>query len=108
MHELLVGAFRLMGPDYRQSEGVNSLQAKESWDMSAEDKVQAAQKRKELGNKFFKAEKWSRAAKKYKAAGDIIDHDVSDMRPSLLFALMTPTEQLPRNILYLSNRNSTI
>ncbi|CAL8470896.1 g10438 [Coccomyxa elongata] len=51
------------------------IKAKESWDMSAEDKVQAAQKRKELGNKFFKAEKWSRAAKKYKAAGDIIDHD---------------------------------
>lgn len=64
--------------------------------MSAEDKVQAAQKRKELGNKFFKAEKWSRAAKKYKAAGDIIDHDVSDMRASLLYALMTSpnTEQL--------------
>ena len=50
--------------------------------MSAEDKVQAALKRKELGNKFFKAQKWSRAAKKYKAAGDIIDHDVSDMPPT--------------------------
>lgn len=50
--------------------------------MSAEEKIEAAKKRKESGNVFFKAGKWSRAIKKYKSASGLIDHDVG----SLLFA----------------------
>jgi len=57
------------------------LQAKESWDMSNEEKVETAKKRKELGNAFFKAGKWALAIKKYKAAGDLVDHDVCQPLP---------------------------
>ncbi len=45
--------------------------------MSDEEKIQEAKKLKEFGNAFFKAGSWSRAVKKYKSAGSLIDQDVS-------------------------------
>ena len=53
------------------------LQAKESWDLSNEDKVELAKKRKEHGNALFKAGKWARAIAKYKSAADTVGYDVS-------------------------------
>lgn len=52
------------------------LQAKESWDLSNEEKVALAQKRKERGNALFKAGKWKRAIAKYKSAAEAVGYDV--------------------------------
>ena len=52
-------------------------QAKESWDLSKEEKVELAKKRKEQGNALFKAGKWARAISKYKSAADTVGYDVS-------------------------------
>ncbi len=41
-------------------------QAKEPWSMSDEEKLEAAQLRKEKGNAQFKAGKWAAALAKYK------------------------------------------
>ncbi len=50
-------------------------QAKDSWEMSDEEKVAAAAAAKDAGNAAFKAGRWARAAKKYKAATDGISYD---------------------------------
>lgn len=42
-----------------------SSQEKESWDMSTEEKIEDAGKKKEEGNVFFKAGKYERASKRY-------------------------------------------
>lgn len=44
--------------------------------MSVDEKLGLAGRRKELGNKFFKAQKWRRALKKYKDAAQVIDYEV--------------------------------
>lgn len=41
------------------------LQEKESWDMNNQEKIEAAGKKKEEGNAFFKAGKYQRASKRY-------------------------------------------
>ncbi len=51
-------------------------QAKESWDLSNEEKVELARKRKERGNALFKASKWAQAVKKYKSAAEAVGYDV--------------------------------
>ena len=43
--------------------------------MNDEEKVAAAGAAKDAGNKAFKAGRWARAAKKYKAANDAISYD---------------------------------
>ena len=43
--------------------------------MSDEEKVAAASAAKDAGNAAFKAGRWARAAKKYKAATDSISYD---------------------------------
>ncbi len=43
--------------------------------MSDEEKVAAAAAAKDAGNAAFKAGRWARAAKKYKAATDGISYD---------------------------------
>jgi hypothetical protein len=53
------------------------VQAKESWDLSNEEKVELAKQRKERGNALFKAGKWARAIAKYKSAADTVSYDVS-------------------------------
>ena len=62
---------------------VTPVQAKESWDLSKEEKVELARKRKEQGNALFKAGRWARAISKYKSAADTVGYDVS--RPSDAF-----------------------
>ena len=51
-------------------------QARESWDLSNEEKVELARKRKERGNALFKASKWAQAVKKYKSAAEAVGYDV--------------------------------
>lgn len=41
------------------------FQEKESWDMNTEEKIEAAGKKKEEGNGFFKAGKYAKASKRY-------------------------------------------
>eukprot|EP01111_Echinosteliopsis_oligospora_P003237 TRINITY_DN1518_c0_g1_i1.p1 TRINITY_DN1518_c0_g1~~TRINITY_DN1518_c0_g1_i1.p1 ORF type:complete len:402 (+),score=135.94 TRINITY_DN1518_c0_g1_i1:53-1258(+) len=52
---------------------------KESWDMSSDEKISAALKRKTEGNTLFTAQKYARAFKKYKKALTYLDadHDLS-------------------------------
>ena len=52
------------------------MQAKEAWDLSDEEKVALAQKRKAHGNALFKAAKWARAIAKYKSAAEAVGYDV--------------------------------
>ncbi len=65
------------------------MQAKESWDLSNEDKVELAKKRKEQGNALFKAGKWERAIAKYKSAVDTVGYDVS-LSPITLRSINRP------------------
>lgn len=53
------------------------VQAKESWDLSSEEKVALAGHRKERGNTLFRGGKWARAIKKYKSAAECVGYDVS-------------------------------
>ncbi|CAN6281540.1 unnamed protein product [Urochloa humidicola] len=48
---------------------------KESWEMSAHEKLEAAEKSKVAGNDLFKIGKFQRAAKKYSKALDYINED---------------------------------
>ncbi|KAF5746276.1 peptidyl-prolyl cis-trans isomerase FKBP62-like [Tripterygium wilfordii] len=50
---------------------------KESWDMNAQEKIEAAGKKKEEGNAFFKAGKYFKASKRYEKAVKFIDYDSS-------------------------------
>eukprot|EP00026_Physarum_polycephalum_P009127 Phypoly_transcript_09239.p1 GENE.Phypoly_transcript_09239~~Phypoly_transcript_09239.p1 ORF type:complete len:413 (+),score=126.11 Phypoly_transcript_09239:104-1342(+) len=52
---------------------IDFVKEKESWDMSPEEKMTAAQKRKDDGNELFKASKFKRAIKKYKKALTFLD-----------------------------------
>jgi tetratricopeptide (TPR) repeat protein len=52
--------------------------AKEPWSMSDEEKLEAAQRRKEKGNAQFKAGKWAAALAKYKSASDLADQAGKD------------------------------
>ena len=59
----------------RPDAAARRAQAKDSWEMSDEEKVAAAAAAKDAGNAAFKAGRWARAAKKYKAATDGISYD---------------------------------
>ncbi|KVI12293.1 Elongated TPR repeat-containing domain-containing protein [Cynara cardunculus var. scolymus] len=50
---------------------------KESWDMNTQEKIEAAGKKKEEGNTFFKAGKYLKAAKRYEKAAKLIEYDTS-------------------------------
>ncbi|KAG6411896.1 hypothetical protein SASPL_124549 [Salvia splendens] len=50
---------------------------RESWDMNNEEKIEAASKKKEEGNTWFKAGKHARASKRYEKAAKYIEHDSS-------------------------------
>lgn len=45
---------------------MNWKQEKEAWDMNTPEKIEAAGKKKEEGNAYFKAGKYERASKRYK------------------------------------------
>ena len=67
-------------------------QAKEAWDLSSEEKVALARKRKEHGNALFKAAKWARAIAKYKSAAEAVGYDVG-RSPVLQHTLCNMSEQ---------------
>ncbi|KAL2319318.1 hypothetical protein Fmac_028287 [Flemingia macrophylla] len=50
---------------YYEVELVSFVKEKESWDMSTQEKIEAAGKKKEEGNALFKAGKYTRASKRY-------------------------------------------
>uniref|UniRef100_A0A6N2KF45 peptidylprolyl isomerase n=1 Tax=Salix viminalis TaxID=40686 RepID=A0A6N2KF45_SALVM len=50
---------------------------KESWDMSTDEKIEAAGKKKEEGNVLFKARKYAKASKRYEKAVKYIEYDSS-------------------------------
>jgi len=52
---------------------IDFVKEKESWDMTPEEKMAAAQKRKDDGNELFKVSKFKRAVKKYKKALTFLD-----------------------------------
>ena len=68
------------------------MQAKEAWDLSDEEKVALAQKRKEHGNALFKAAKWARAIAKYKSAAEAVGYDVR-RSPIVQHTLCTVSER---------------
>ncbi|KAM7501613.1 hypothetical protein LguiB_000517 [Lonicera macranthoides] len=56
---------------------VSFIKEKESWDMNTEEKIEAAGKKKEEGNGFFKAGKYAKASKRYEKAAKYIEYDTS-------------------------------
>ncbi|CAL5191920.1 unnamed protein product [Lathyrus oleraceus] len=62
---------------YYEVELVSFDKEKESWDMSTEEKIEAAGKKKEEGNVLFKASKYARASKRYEKAVKNIEYDSS-------------------------------
>ncbi|PNY10003.1 peptidyl-prolyl cis-trans isomerase fkbp62-like protein, partial [Trifolium pratense] len=62
---------------YYEVELVAFDKEKESWDMSTEEKIEAAGKKKEEGNVLFKAGKYARASKRYEKAVKYIEYDSS-------------------------------
>lgn len=62
---------------YYEVELVSFDKEKESWDMSTEEKIEAAGKKKEEGNALFKAGKYTRASKRYEKAVKYIEYDTS-------------------------------
>ncbi|KAE8676287.1 70 kDa peptidyl-prolyl isomerase [Hibiscus syriacus] len=62
---------------YYEVEMVSFIKDKESWDMNTTEKIEAAGKKKEEGNVFFKAGKYVKASKRYEKAVKYIDYDTS-------------------------------
>ncbi|MBA0570504.1 hypothetical protein Golob_004155, partial [Gossypium lobatum] len=62
---------------YYEVEMVSFVKEKESWDMNAQEKIEAAGKKKEEGNALFKAGKYERALKRYEKAFRFIEYDSS-------------------------------
>ncbi|KAK8588461.1 hypothetical protein V6N13_087384 [Hibiscus sabdariffa] len=62
---------------YYEVEMVSFIKDKESWDMNTPEKIEAAGRKKEEGNVFFKAGKYVKASKRYEKAVKYIDYDTS-------------------------------
>ncbi|XP_027929377.1 peptidyl-prolyl cis-trans isomerase FKBP62-like [Vigna unguiculata] len=60
---------------YFEVELVSFEKEKESWDLNTEEKLEAANKKKEEGNVLFKAGKYARASKRYEKAVKYIEYD---------------------------------
>ncbi|PWA86247.1 rotamase FKBP 1 [Artemisia annua] len=56
---------------------VSFVKDKESWDLNAKEKIEAAGKKKEEGNVFFKAGKYLKASKRYEKAAKYIEYDTN-------------------------------
>nr|XP_043635861.1 peptidyl-prolyl cis-trans isomerase FKBP62-like [Erigeron canadensis] len=57
---------------------VSFVKDKESWDMTTtQEKIEAAGKKKEEGNAFFKAGKYKKAVKRYEKAAKYIEYDTN-------------------------------
>ncbi|KAL2463400.1 Peptidyl-prolyl cis-trans isomerase FKBP65 [Forsythia ovata] len=62
---------------YYEVEMVSFVKEKESWDLSSQEKIEAAGKKKEEGNAWFKAGKYERASKRYEKAVSFIEYESS-------------------------------
>ncbi|XP_015892215.1 peptidyl-prolyl cis-trans isomerase FKBP62 [Ziziphus jujuba] len=62
---------------YYEVELESFVKEKESWDMSTEEKIEAAGKKKEEGNVLFKLGKYERASKRYEKAVKYIEYDTA-------------------------------
>ncbi|KAH7573362.1 hypothetical protein ACOSP7_006991 [Xanthoceras sorbifolium] len=62
---------------FYEVEMVSFVKEKESWDMSTQEKIEAAGKKKEEGNALFKMGKYERASKRYEKAVKYIEYDSS-------------------------------
>ncbi|XP_004290160.1 PREDICTED: peptidyl-prolyl cis-trans isomerase FKBP62 [Fragaria vesca subsp. vesca] len=62
---------------YYEIELVSFVKDKESWDMNTPEKIEAAGKKKEEGNAFFKAGKYAKASKRYEKAVKYIEYDTA-------------------------------
>lgn len=58
-------------------EMVDYTKVKATWEMSAEEKLDACRKAKDEGNELYKTGNYAKAAKKYKKAGKFVDTDYS-------------------------------
>lgn len=58
-------------------EMISFTKEKESWDMNTQEKIEAAGKKKEEGNAWFKAGKYERASRRYEKAAKFIEYDSS-------------------------------
>ncbi|GKE17085.1 peptidyl-prolyl cis-trans isomerase FKBP62-like protein, partial [Tanacetum coccineum] len=57
---------------------ISFIKDKESWDMTTtQEKIEAAGKKKEEGNAFFKAGKYKKAVKRYEKAAKYIEYDTN-------------------------------
>lgn len=56
---------------------VSFVKEKESWDMNTEEKIEAAGRKKEDGNIYFKAGKYLKASKRYEKAAKYIEYDTN-------------------------------
>ncbi|OAY51239.1 peptidyl-prolyl cis-trans isomerase FKBP62 [Manihot esculenta] len=62
---------------YYEVEMISFTKEKESWEMNTQEKIEAAGKKKEEGNIFFKAGKYERASRRYEKAVNFIEYDSS-------------------------------
>ncbi|XP_078432419.1 70 kDa peptidyl-prolyl isomerase-like [Wolffia australiana] len=62
---------------FYEVELVSFVKEKESWDLNTAEKIEAAGKKKEEGNVFFKQGKFLRASKRYEKAAKFIEYDTS-------------------------------
>ncbi|XP_073007849.1 70 kDa peptidyl-prolyl isomerase-like [Typha latifolia] len=62
---------------YYEVEMISFVKEKESWDMNNTEKIEAAGKKKEEGNAWFKLGKYAKASKRYEKAAKYIDYDSS-------------------------------
>ncbi|GAB2209372.1 hypothetical protein Droror1_Dr00026584 [Drosera rotundifolia] len=60
---------------YYEVELVSFEKEKESWDMNTQEKIKAAEKKKEEGIALFKASKYARASKRYEKGAKYIEYD---------------------------------
>ncbi|CAI9099469.1 OLC1v1036296C1 [Oldenlandia corymbosa var. corymbosa] len=58
-----------------QVEMLSFIKEKESWDMNVQEKLEAASKKKEEGNQWFKAGKYERASRRYEKGVGFIEYD---------------------------------
>ncbi|KAJ6319613.1 hypothetical protein OIU78_015095 [Salix suchowensis] len=62
---------------YYEVEMISFTKEKESWDMNTQEKIEAAGKKKEEGNAWFKAGNYERASRRYEKAAKFIEYDSS-------------------------------
>lgn len=62
---------------YYEVELLSFVKEKESWDLNTQEKIEAAGKKKEEGNAFFKVGKYERASKRYEKAIKFVEYDSS-------------------------------